>query len=130
MFEGQSQSTEGSLPLVFPTDWSQRCTHGVHGTHSSKHDGVTRTAGPNNEEGFAVTVHDPKVLKDRLEQLAEELPFEVTTRPMMGGYIGYADDGRSSRLNRWPRCEAALSRPGAGAPSAGSGEDAPLARTA
>jgi TfoX/Sxy family transcriptional regulator of competence genes len=38
-----------------------------------------------------VTVHDPKVLKSRLEQLAEELPFEVTIRPMMGGFIGYAD---------------------------------------
>jgi TfoX/Sxy family transcriptional regulator of competence genes len=36
-------------------------------------------------------VHDPKVLKARLEQLAVELPNEVTSRPMMGGFIGYAD---------------------------------------
>ncbi len=35
--------------------------------------------------------HDPKVLRARLEELAGELPFEVTTRPMMGGFIGYAD---------------------------------------
>ena len=38
-----------------------------------------------------MTVHDPKVLRDRLGQLAEGLPFEVTSRPMMGGFIGYAD---------------------------------------
>lgn len=38
-----------------------------------------------------MTVHDPKVLKSRLEHLAEQLPFEVTSRPMMGGFIGYAD---------------------------------------
>ena len=38
-----------------------------------------------------MTVHDPKVLRGRLEQLAEELPFEVVSRPMMGGFIGYAD---------------------------------------
>ncbi len=38
-----------------------------------------------------MTVHDPKVLKNRLEQLAEELPCEVTSRPMIGGFIGYAD---------------------------------------
>jgi TfoX/Sxy family transcriptional regulator of competence genes len=36
-------------------------------------------------------VHDPKVLRDRLTQLAQGLPFEVTSRPMMGGFIGYAD---------------------------------------
>ena len=35
--------------------------------------------------------NDPLALKARLEQLADGLPFEVTTRPMMGGYIGYAD---------------------------------------
>jgi TfoX/Sxy family transcriptional regulator of competence genes len=39
-----------------------------------------------------VTVHDPRGLLDRLKQLAEDLPFEVTSRPMMGGFIGYADD--------------------------------------
>ncbi len=38
-----------------------------------------------------MTVHDPKVLRGRLEQFAEELPFEVVSRPMMGGFIGYAD---------------------------------------
>ncbi len=38
-----------------------------------------------------MAVHDPKVLRDRLGQLAQELPFEVTSRPMMGGFIGYAD---------------------------------------
>ena len=38
-----------------------------------------------------MTVHDPEALRMRLEQLAEDLPFEVTTRPMMGGFIGYAD---------------------------------------
>lgn len=38
-----------------------------------------------------VTVHDPQQLKLRLEELADDLPFEVTTRPMMGGFIGYAD---------------------------------------
>ena len=38
-----------------------------------------------------MVVHDPKVLKSRLELLAEDLPFEVTSRPMMGGSIGYAD---------------------------------------
>ena len=36
-------------------------------------------------------VHDPKVLRDRLTQLARDLPFEVTSRPMMGGFICYAD---------------------------------------
>ena len=36
-------------------------------------------------------IHDPKLLKGRLEELAGHLPFEVTTRPMMGGFIGYAD---------------------------------------
>ena len=38
-----------------------------------------------------MAVHDPKVLRARLEELATVLPFEVTTRPMMGGFIGYAD---------------------------------------
>ncbi|HEY0937562.1 MAG TPA: TfoX/Sxy family protein [Trebonia sp.] len=37
-----------------------------------------------------MTAHDPKVLRDRLAQLARELPVEVTSRPMMGGFIGYA----------------------------------------
>ena len=36
-------------------------------------------------------IHDPRVLRDRLVQLAQGLPFEVTSRPMMGGFIGYAD---------------------------------------
>ena len=35
--------------------------------------------------------HDPEVLRNRLTQLAQGLPFEVTSRPMMGGFIGYAD---------------------------------------
>ena len=38
-----------------------------------------------------MTVHDPEELKSRLEQLTEELPFKMTSRPMMGGFIGYAD---------------------------------------
>jgi hypothetical protein len=38
-----------------------------------------------------MSVHDPKVLRARLEELATKLPFEVTTRQMMGGFIGYAD---------------------------------------
>jgi TfoX/Sxy family transcriptional regulator of competence genes len=37
-----------------------------------------------------MAAHDPKVLRDRLGQLARGLPFEVTSRPMMGGFIGYA----------------------------------------
>jgi TfoX/Sxy family transcriptional regulator of competence genes len=43
------------------------------------------------EKGLTVTVHDPKVLKSRFEHLAGELSFSVTCRPMMGGFIGYAD---------------------------------------
>ncbi len=35
--------------------------------------------------------YDPKVLRDRLDAISAKLPFEVTTRPMMGGFIGYAD---------------------------------------
>jgi hypothetical protein len=27
----------------------------------------------------------------RLDELAEQLPFEVTARPMMDGFVGYAD---------------------------------------
>ena len=38
-----------------------------------------------------MVTHDPKALRDRLAQLAPQLPFEVTSRPMMGGFIGYAD---------------------------------------
>ena len=38
-----------------------------------------------------MAAYDPKTLKDRLDQLARGLPFEVTSRPMMGGFIGYAD---------------------------------------
>lgn len=34
---------------------------------------------------------DPTTLKGRLESLSAELPYEITTRPMMGGFIGYAD---------------------------------------
>ena len=34
--------------------------------------------------------YDAKKLKARLEELAIGLPYEVTTRPMMGGFIGYA----------------------------------------
>ena len=50
--------------------------------------GTLSSSGP---EGLAMAVHHPKVLKSRLEVLAEDLPIEVTTRPMMGGFIGYAD---------------------------------------
>jgi len=32
--------------------------------------------------------HDPKVLRARLEELATVLPFELTTRPMMGASSG------------------------------------------
>jgi len=38
-----------------------------------------------------MVVHDPSTLFERLFELANELPFEVTSRPMMGGHIGYAD---------------------------------------
>ena len=38
-----------------------------------------------------MSVHGPKLLRSRLEELAQDLPFEVTSRPMMGGFIGYAD---------------------------------------
>jgi hypothetical protein len=38
---------------------------------------------------------DPPALKARLQELALDLPFEVTVRPMMGGYIGYAEADRS-----------------------------------
>lgn len=38
-----------------------------------------------------MAVYHPRVLRDRLEQLAQGLPCEVTSRPMMGGFIGYAD---------------------------------------
>lgn len=34
---------------------------------------------------------DPRALRERLEDISAALPFEVTIRPMMGGYIGYAD---------------------------------------
>lgn len=34
---------------------------------------------------------DPTTLKDRLESMRGALPFEISTRPMMGGFIGYAD---------------------------------------
>jgi len=34
---------------------------------------------------------DPTALRARLESLRAELPYEITTRPMMGGFIGYAD---------------------------------------
>lgn len=36
-------------------------------------------------------MHDPAVLLERLVEISRRLPFEVTSRPMMGGYIGYAD---------------------------------------
>jgi hypothetical protein len=55
-----------------------------------------------------VTVHDPKSLKNRLEQLGEELPFEVTSRPMMGGSTG----GLGVKLFP-PDRERALDQPGA-----------------
>ncbi|ANN17155.1 hypothetical protein SD37_16900 [Amycolatopsis orientalis] len=35
--------------------------------------------------------HNPHELLARLNEIAAGLPFEVTTRPMMGGFIGYAD---------------------------------------
>jgi len=68
-----------------------------------------------------MTVHDPKVLKNRLEQLGEELPFEVTCRPMMGGFIGYADGRTFVSISKGglgmkllpPDQERALARPGA-----------------
>jgi hypothetical protein len=71
--------------------------------------------------GFAVTVHDAKVLKERLEELAEDLPFEVTSRPMMGGFIGYADGCTFMSISTGglgvkllpPDQERALVRPGA-----------------
>ena len=65
--------------------------------------------------------HDPKALKLRLEELADDLPFEVTTRPIMGGVIGFADGrtfvslstgGFGVKLLPADR-ERALARPGA-----------------
>jgi len=44
-----------------------------------------------------VTVHDPAMLKARLEQLAGDLPYEVTTRPMMGGTSATPTGARSCR---------------------------------
>lgn len=38
-----------------------------------------------------MTEFDPQALKERLESLRGELPFEITTRQMMGGFVGYAD---------------------------------------
>jgi TfoX/Sxy family transcriptional regulator of competence genes len=38
-----------------------------------------------------MAIHNRSRLLERLTELAEELPFEVTTRPMMGGFVGYAD---------------------------------------
>ncbi|GAC1626860.1 MAG: hypothetical protein NVS4B2_06510 [Chloroflexota bacterium] len=35
--------------------------------------------------------YDPAALRDRLMEVSAGLPFEVTTRPMMGGFVGYAD---------------------------------------
>ena len=68
-----------------------------------------------------MTVHDPKVLLERLEELAEELPFEVTSRPMMGGWIGYADGRTFVSISSGglgvkllpPDQDRALARPGA-----------------
>lgn len=34
---------------------------------------------------------DPAALLARLEYIGQALPFAVTTRPMMGGHVGYAD---------------------------------------
>jgi hypothetical protein len=36
-------------------------------------------------------LYDPRTLMARLDELAALLPFEFTSRPMMGGYIAYAD---------------------------------------
>jgi len=71
--------------------------------------------------GALVTVHDSKVLRSRLEQLAEELPFEVTSRPIMGGFIGYADGRTFVSISTGgfgvkplpPDQQRALTRPGA-----------------
>lgn len=34
---------------------------------------------------------DPHELLERFDELGEQLPFLITTRRMMGGYMGYAD---------------------------------------
>jgi hypothetical protein len=38
-----------------------------------------------------MTVHDPRKLRDRLTEISAQLPFEVASRSMMGGFSGYAD---------------------------------------
>ena len=43
---------------------------------------------------------DPQVLRARLLSVSDALPFEVTVRPMMGGYIGYADGAVFVSLSR------------------------------
>ena len=35
--------------------------------------------------------YDPRILVSRLAEVSDALPYEVTTKPMMGGFIGYAD---------------------------------------
>jgi TfoX/Sxy family transcriptional regulator of competence genes len=69
----------------------------------------------------AGTVYDPHLVLARLVELAEDLSFQVTSTPMMGGFVGYAD-GRTfvSTLNGRLRSKAppgdqerALTRPGA-----------------
>ncbi len=66
-------------------------------------------------------MHDPRERESRLRELADRLPFEVTTRPVMGGFIGYCDrrtfvsistGGLGVKLLA-PDQERALTRPGA-----------------
>lgn len=64
---------------------------------------------------------DPAVLLARLEYISQALPFAVTTRPMMGGHIGYADGRPFVSLSTGgfgikllpPDQERLLARPGA-----------------
>src|SRR4029077_17695240 len=70
---------------------------------------------PPDEKGVIVAVHDPRTLLARLDELAAHLPFEVTTRPMMGGFIGYADGRTFASLVRRIRNQASRARSGSGA---------------
>jgi TfoX/Sxy family transcriptional regulator of competence genes len=73
---------------------------------------------------------DPRALKARLDEVADGLPFEVTTRAMMGGTIGSADGAVFVSLSRGgfgiklagEDHAALLARPGARRQRHGAGE--------
>ncbi len=43
---------------------------------------------------------NPRALRARLDDVADALPFHITTRAMMGGFIGYADGAVFVSLSR------------------------------